>query len=453
MYMTNRTARHAGWLLLMSLVASTTGCMRHAYFPESVRPAPMPAATTPLRFLYDRQGNLYPDSSVVVGGEGTIRPAGRWFRRQANWTLRHHFANTPRAWTDLATRYLRAPVPFTENAWRAVQDSIRIEGLRNIVARSRPGSPIVVLVHGFNTAEPERDRRDAFDVTRDSLTSWYGRQFPEMTFVEVRWDGLVGTGPGLVRRIGGGAIWSYAQANGYFVGMELRRVLAGLPHDRPVRILTHSLGAHVATAALWNVSSKLSGDILRGTITGPAVSSSSMEPWVRYFDGFSSPDYRTPSHPDLRLAMIVPAIPGLTFGGGKVDDYYDRNFAGRPPVRLDYALPDNVPSSTYDRIIVGQNSEDKIIDKFIGKPGLYGSTTLGGSRSEFSARVAPFLNGRPERNGGRELVAYDVDIREGFEGVDVTEHDWELYLRRRNIRDLTDCLFTERCDGPAVSTK
>ncbi len=256
-------------------------------------------------------------------------------------------------------------------------------------------------------------------------------------------------GPPGFRQVSSGKIWPWAQANGYYVGMELRRVLSALPHDRPVRILTHSLGAHVVTAALWNVSSKLSGGVLQATVrdeaNAPAV-------WVRYFNGFSSPAYRTPTHPDLRLAMIVPAMPGLTFGGATNTDYYDRNYEGRPPVTAPYQMPRNGPPSTYDRIVIGQNARDQVIEKFIHVPTIYGSTTLGSHYDEFRNAVAPVLNGRPELNGGRSVVAYRVDIREALPGVNEVKHDWDLYLHRKNIRQLTDCLFTE-CTGPAVSTQ
>lgn len=439
--MSNRAASLIPALACILLAAGSSGCMRHVYFPENVRTGPAPDARSPVRLLYDRQGNLYPDASVYVRGEQSVRRTGRG----GNWTLRQHFENAPNSWGSLAARYLRAPTQFTESAWRAVQDSIRSEGIRAITGGSRPGTPIVVLIHGFNTSEPVPGERDAFDDTRDSLTSWYGAQTPEMTFVEVRWDGLVATGPLGVRQVGSAKIWPFAQANGLFVGMELRRVLAALPHDRPVRILTHSLGAHVATAALWNVSSKLSGGILDQTVSNASAPYRELDPWARYFNGFAAPEYRTPTHPDLRLAMIVPAIPGLTFGGGVNTDFYDRNFAGRPAVTANYRMPQNAPASTYNRIIVGQNEKDRIIEKFIGAPTVYGSTTLGSRPAEFDTNVARYLNGFPERNSGNATVAFAFNVREAPAGLNEKEHAWELYLHRRQIRALTDCLFTERC--------
>lgn len=434
--------------LLVILLAPLGGCMRHVYFPEGVRPAALAAGSAPVRLLYDRFGNLYPDGSVTVGGENTIRPVPSQNSGRGNWSLQYHYRQTPQAWNQLAARYLRDTLPYHDDRWTAAQDSIRAEGLRAITARSRPGAPIVILVHGFNVSEPSPDGRDAMDATRDSLTSWYGARFPGMTFVEVRWDGLVAEGPGLARGLGSVKIWPFAQANGLYVGMELRRILSALPHDRPVRILTHSLGAHVATSALWNVSSKLSGDVLEENAFGQA---NARPEWVRYFNGFSSPAYRTPTHPDLRLAMIVPAMPGQTFGGATNTDYYDRNFEGRPRVTRDYQAPQGGPPSTYDRIIIGQNQVDEVIQKFINVPSEYGSTTLGSQYSEFQS-VASLLNGHPAMNGGRPIVAYRVDIREAPPGVNQKKHAWDLYLLRNNIRQLTDCLFTE-CSGAAVMTR
>jgi hypothetical protein len=435
--------------LLVILLAPLGGCMRHVYFPEGVRPIAFAADSAPVRLLYDRFGNLYPDGSVTVGGEETIQPVRVPIIRAGNWSLQNHYRRRPDAWKQLAARYLRDTLPYHDDRWTPVQDSIRAEGLRAITARSRPGAPIVILVHGFNVSAPKADSTDAMDATRDSLKSWYGDRFPGMTFVEVRWDGLVAQGPGLVKKVGGLQIWPRAQANGYYVGMELRRILSALPHDRPVRILTHSLGAHVATAALWNVSSKLSGNVLDRNAGG---SPRAVAEWVQYFDGFSHPAYRTPTHPDLRLAMIVPAMPGLTFGRGSNLDYYDRNYEGRPPVTPGYQVPRGGPPSTYDRIVIGQNQVDEVIQKYINKPPVYGSTTLGSQYSEFRDSVAPIVNGRPEMNGGRSVIAYRVDIREAPAGVDEKKHAWDLYLLRNNIRQLTDCLFTE-CDGPAVTTR
>jgi hypothetical protein len=428
-------------VLLIAVLAPLGGCMRHVYFPEGVRPVAPASNSPPVRLLYDRFGNLYPDGSVKIDGEETIRPVPRQNGGQGNWSLQWHSRQRPQVWTQFAARYLAADtLPYSDERWETVQDRIRAEALAAITARSRPGAPIVILVHGFNVSEPSPGKRDAMDAARDSLTAWYGARFPGMSFVEVRWDGLVG---------GGGAlIWTYAQANGYFVGMELRRILTALPHDRPVRILTHSLGAHVVTAALWNVSSKLSGTVLADNVNGTARARAE---WIRYFNGFSSPTYETPTHPDLRLAMIVPAMPGLTFGGETNTDYYDRNFSGRPAVTANYQMPENGPPSTYDRIIIGQNQIDEVIRKYFRVPSLYGSTTLGSEYSEFQS-VASILNGRPALNGGRSVVAYRVDIREAPPGVNPKKHAWDLYLRRNNIRQLTDCLFTE-CNGPAVTTQ
>ncbi len=171
-------------LLLAILLIPLAGCMRHAYFPEKLRPVALAPDSTPIRLLYDRHGNLYPDSSVLVAGENTIRPVPTFYRA-GNWSLQYHSERRPQVWKQFASRYLGETVAYSDERWRAAQDSIRAAAIRSIVTRSRPGTPIVILVHGFNTSEPGPGG-DAMDITRDSLRSWYGARFPSMTFVDVR---------------------------------------------------------------------------------------------------------------------------------------------------------------------------------------------------------------------------------------------------------------------------
>jgi hypothetical protein len=216
--------------VLLLLLAPLGGCMRHAYFPEAVRPVAGAPDTLPMRLMYDRFGNMYPDGSVTVGGENTIKPVPSENVGLGNWSLQYHYSRRPQLWRQLAVRYLADTLGYDDARWAAVQDSIRAEALREIAARSRLGAPVVLLVHGFNVSEPSPGERDAMDATRDSLTSWYGARFPGMTFVEVRWDGLVGHGPWIIKKVGGGRIWTYAQANGYFVGEAVSKLRRGLSH-------------------------------------------------------------------------------------------------------------------------------------------------------------------------------------------------------------------------------
>jgi hypothetical protein len=227
-------------------------------------------------------------------------------------------------------------------------------------------------------------------------------------YLEVYWDGLATSG--LKQNIFG--VWGGGQHNAFNAGLGLRRVLYLIPSTVPVRILTHSHGAAVVTTGLWNIDSKI-----------PTRMRSNA--WYRAYVEKTADvtRYSTPVHPDLRVAMIVPAVPGNVF-----KDYKDRT----PEDALTY----------HDRIIVGINPSDAITSKFFLPSSWFGATTLADWRSEYWQHVAPLNADVPSpRFFCVDFSGSSVNDRTAFfwDG-----HGWPVYLRRDAISDFLDALFLDQ---------
>ena len=228
----------------------------------------------------------------------------------------------------------------------------------------RRGATLVVLIHGIDNTYPEARR--SFELARMRVEQLYpGRLF---VFLEVYWDGLCGHPL---------AVWGEARPGSKWVGLGLRPLLAGIDHSLPVRILCHSRGASVACAALWNVP----------FLEGPEFDRVYAE---------RQRDIPAPAHPDVRLAMIAAAM-----GEEEFQSY------GATPL---------------DRVIVGINEDDPVLNKGFVGPGFAGSTRLGCRRAAFDEGVAPVLN-RERR------VAVAVDL------CGSREHDFKDYLLRRAVKE------------------
>ncbi|WP_277381346.1 hypothetical protein [Stenotrophomonas maltophilia] len=235
----------------------------------------------------DREGSLYPAASVAVPVKQMLegaRPSSAEFA-----TLRHLYQQSavPGAASAEAWRSLLADTGVTPDAaftdtWQQIQQVLRARASQQLDRAAEDGRVVVLLVHGYNN-----DYREA--------AAWYERverDFRErgaasgqaLSFVRVYWDGLHGNAF---------RIWGAAQLNGPYVGLELRRVLAGVDNtDMPLRVFTHSSGAYVMNNALGNGSSPLRGmqDAYYRRAAG--------------LDGYGFPPLR-----NLRMAMLVPAQP------------------------------------------------------------------------------------------------------------------------------------------------
>lgn len=191
---------------------------------------------------------------------------------------------------------------------------------------------------------------------------------------------------------------------------------APLP-ERPAFHLTRELrGGKIASVALWNVTSSLDQTV---------------EVWRNWYDSLRNDPvrYSTPTHPDIRLAMIAPAMPGNVIGDHADPDSSTTPAGGRVPI---------------DRLVVGQNRRDKIVMKAfifgLPLPAYFGSTTLGGSPSEFPF-YAPGFN-RP----GEPPIAFCVDFSQS-RGPNPKEHAWTSYMQREAVGEVLDLLFLDEASG------
>jgi len=100
---------------------------------------------------------------------------------------------------------------------------------------------LIVLIHGFNDPIPD----GAYYSLRKNIEKYLSSN---PVFIEVYWDGLTALGNNPILS----NIWSYAQSNSAKVGLGLRKILNKINPNIRLTLLTHSLGASVATHALFN---------------------------------------------------------------------------------------------------------------------------------------------------------------------------------------------------------
>lgn len=290
-------------------------------------------------FYMDRYGDLYPPAAVPLdvfhfinvrnGPRPYVSPGTPEFA-----SLKSLYAwkagrapGTDADWPNLLTHAGVAASGDFEVDWAAVQAVLRGREARRISALGREYDDVVLLIHGYNN-----DHADAL--------AWYGnvesnfrsegtRFGRRVAFVRMYWDGLKGKTPLF--------IWDNAQYNGYLVGLELRRLLAEVAGDTPLRVFTHSSGAYVITNAL--------GDASAGAQMGKMP-----ETYPDHSAG-TAPGYVPPIQlRDLRVAMLVPAQPMNAF------QYYLRNASSCPNGPGKCAL---VPQ----RLILGLSKRDFATNK------------------------------------------------------------------------------------------
>ncbi len=213
-----------------------------------------------------------------------------------------------------------------------LQEAIR----KNIIAEinqkisANNTNDLIVLIHGFNDPIPDA----AYYSLRKNIEK-YLRSKP--VFIEVYWDGLTALGDNPLFS----NIWGYAQSNSAKVGLGLRSLLNKINPNIRLTLLTHSLGASVATHALFNPGK-----------------------WPKKFQEELEQEYHsenipTPKQKDIRIAMLAPAIPGI-----KVFDH------------IDYTVPENtIPTIT--RVVIGYNHFDYAVTKGGLFASSFGSTALG----------------------------------------------------------------------------
>jgi hypothetical protein len=250
-----------------------------------------------------------------------------------------------------------------------LQDAVRKNYVSEIEQKIKDNNTkdLIVLIHGFNDPIPDA----AYYSLRKNIEK-YLQSKP--VFIEVYWDGLTSLGDNPILS----NIWGYAQSNSAKVGLGLRNILNKLNQNIRLTLLTHSLGASVATHALFNPGK-----------------------WPKKFQEELEQEYQsenipTPKQKDIRIAMIAPAIPGI-----KVFDH------------IDYTIPENtVPTIT--RVVIGYNHFDYAVTKGGLFASAFGSTALG-------------ANDRNEVN--KTILA----INEINPKIKVTPVDFSLYIKNDSL--------------------
>lgn len=387
--------------------------------------APDPRA---VRLYYDRDGDLYPASVTDVQvPKALFAIPGDSVRLQDNF-FRLERGEQRDPWPALLGRYglnTSRRQGRDSTLWTEVQDSLAAEAVRDLNARLQPpGEPVrtlVVLVHGFNNKGCEAD--EAYAILKDRLESrWVD---PDRTvYLQLYWDGL-GNKIGI-------PVWANAQFNFPLVGLGFRRVLNQISHDVPVRVVTHSSGGPLIANALWDARAALQRN--RHVASYPRYRTYDRYAGYGGREGEPPSTLGRPTHPDIRVGMLVPAMPALTL----VDPTgVDRlAFAGSPPAKL----------------VIGVNGVDGVISLAGLGCNFNGSTCLSAGPDEFCDRVYPLAQSLPNRSVV-QMVDFTAASRPPSIFDKLGNHTVAAYARHRELPRFFDLLFgvgSGLGDGPSV---
>jgi hypothetical protein len=251
--------------------------------------------------------------------------------------------------------------------------------VQNIQAKN-----IIFLVHGFNVTDPV-SRYTFFE--RSVTQKGYDVKVKPL-YIEVYWDGLTSvSGTDLL------AIWKHAQNNTRWISLALRDLMRHLTDRLPFTVVTHSLGASVATGALFNTSSKWPVDGNTHEVDSIAAS------------------IPVPVDVPVKLGMIVPAIPGgLTF----VD------FNRRSPDVT--AATNNITG-----VAIGYNRRDYATSKAFFSAS-FGATTLGCDHENELRNVMVALQGCGYTPTQIQQMVYPVEFTTPNVGFGLQDHDFQKYM-------------------------
>jgi hypothetical protein len=303
-------------ILILTLTPAAAGCAAHHL-------APTPGDSNPglghteyriekdpavLQFCLDPDGHPYPDLATCPVDSSELRESGYCVKTCVG---RRGSYDADRICADYAAR---------------------------IGAQCQGGRTLIVLIHGFCMTYPESQR--CYDLARMQFERLHpGRKF---AFLDVYWDGMCGDPI---------AIWPQAMRHSKWAGLGLRNLLCRLDPALPIRVITHSRGASVICAALWNTPMR-----------------SRAEEDARYLEAQKA--LPPPALPKLRLGLLAPAM-----RVADLECYLDRGEA---------------EAVLHDRIVIGFNPDDEVL-KAGGLSWLAGCS-LGHRPDLFDNGIAPLLN-------------------------------------------------------------
>ncbi len=295
--------------LVLTLLISNVYADNCVFRPES-------DCVNSLKIFIDREGSIYPPSNLYSFRQGL-------------------FFNPPKDGNDNTSKlsvYFKNDSVGLITVCKGLDITDNFDTMQNYLLKSyaekinnevKEGKKIVLLIHGFNSSYKETS--ESYNILKSKLSNRN-----DIAIVEVYWDGL--TKKAL-------KIWPKAQANSVYSGLAIRKLLNKVDSNAEIMLLTHSLGASVATQALFNVSKWTNG-------------------FQKYVDSLSK-NIPTPPQKNITLSMFAPAIPG-------VNTFDDLN-----------KIVENNTTRHIKKIIVGYNHKDFALIKGVGIREHIGSTSLG----------------------------------------------------------------------------
>jgi hypothetical protein len=324
---------------------SIAGCWSHSY-PDStsfIRPEPSPAELV----------------HVFVDANGTFYPSGwdRYMERSQSWGA------------DSLLNESNDDPPF-----RAAIEAGEREQVAQLREFGKTRGRIFVLVHGYNNTMQEAEA--AFRLVEAKLAAG-----PADGIVRFYWDGLTGSG------IGGGKIWFNAAGYSQLAGSRgLRRVFDSFA-GKEIYVISHSRGASVVLSALGN------------PVYDPrflADTEEVAESWGPGYENLTSPAPLSDNGNTYHILALAPAIDRIDFcDASEQPDEPGRYYCNRLRSLA------RVESFRYT-----VNSEDPVLNKFVGLSAGFNPTGLGTNPS----------TGQGLAHNYTQMKAYPLLPGQGFHG-------------------------------------
>jgi hypothetical protein len=291
-----------------------------------------------VKIYLDREGDLYPPEVHITPFYFFLEDK---YGQKRKRTKKNEYASLRSAITErdsvttqqLKEKYKLAELDYDPKDYDLLQTTIQKNYVKQLEENfAINGSRhVVFLIHGFNDPNPDA----SFYLLRRSI---YKYATDKPTIVEVFWDGLNARGDNPILS----NIWGKAQTNSAKVGLGLRKIITRIPSNTKITILTHSLGASVATHLLFN------------PLKWPKSFQETLE------ERYHSDSLSTPKQNNITLAMLAPAIPGTSTFKGLKQTVPEKN------------------NLNLTKIVIGFNRYDYAVNKGRVVPASwFGSTTLG----------------------------------------------------------------------------
>ncbi len=363
-----------------------------------------------IKLYFDREGALYPPDVRINPYYFYLQHLHQ--KKLAKYS-NHEYATLESAlikYDSLSAQAMRQQFKINFNdtvrLFLRLQDVVRksyiAEVEKSLVANNT--RDLVVFIHGFNDPTP-----DAYYYSLRRNIEAHLKNKP--VFIEVYWDGLTAMGDNPIFS----NIWGYAQSNSAKVGLGLRNMLNKLNTNIRLSIVTHSLGASVATHALFNPGK-----------------------WPKKFQEELEQDYHsenipTPKQKDIRIGMLAPAIPGI-----KVFDH------------IDYTIPEFSPP-TITRVVIGFNHFDFAVTKGGLFASYFGSTALGADdKDEVKKTIEAIKSINPKIKCSpidfsltRKIDSLNTKKLQRKSPYKQKEHGLQFYQENEHFNDFLSALFDQ----------